>query len=86
MGGGRTARLRMQCAAWAVLHTASAAIILGAEESEVSARIVSKSKLWRDGDPTDGVCASKAAGFACVGTTCSSGPSPKDAQRRWPRH
>ena len=37
--------------------------------------ILSKTQLWRDGDPTDGVCATKAAGFDCVGTTCSSGPS-----------
>jgi hypothetical protein len=37
--------------------------------------IVSKSKLWRDQDPTDGVCASKVAGFDCVGKTCSSSPS-----------
>ena len=37
--------------------------------------IVSKTQLWRGEDPTDGVCATKAAGFDCVGTTCSSEPS-----------
>ena len=46
-----------------------------AETSPSGARIVSRSKLWRDEDPTDGVCATKAAGFDCVGKTCSSGPS-----------
>jgi len=43
--------------------------------TDADAIIVSKSKLWRDQDPTDGVCATKAAGFDCAGKTCSSGPS-----------
>ena len=43
--------------------------------TDAGASIVSKSQLWRDEDPTDGVCATKAAGFDCAGKTCSSGPS-----------
>ena len=54
-----------------------AALLLQASQGQAlhGARILSKSKLWRDEDPTDGVCATKASGFDCVGQTCRSGPS-----------